>query len=72
MCAPQGRSSELEYRLAEAGKEPPTQLPPGQQELAQVSQSPTAVSEKFALLHRGKLNLLLLDRVKENKTFTED
>lgn len=54
VCAPQGRSSELEYRLAEAGKEPPTLRPPGQPELAQLSQSPTTVSEKFALLHRGK------------------
>lgn len=54
VCAPQGRSSEPEHRLAGAGKEPPTLRPPGHKELAQVSQSPATVSEKFALLHRGK------------------
>lgn len=55
--SPQRRSSEPEYVLAGAGKEPPTLLPPSQQELVQVSQSPATVSEKFALLHRGKFAL---------------
>lgn len=55
--SPQRRSSEPEYLLAGAGKEPPTLLPPSQQELVQVSQSPATVSEKFALLHRGKFAL---------------
>lgn len=47
VCAPQGRRSEPEHRLG-AGKEPPTLRLPGQQELAQVCQSPATVSEKFA------------------------